>query len=219
MLLCQWCSCKEPTGSFVLYYCSLLSYKCPGPAKTLRKRRPPNDWTQVFTQADHALVSILLATGVCRGQEPAPTASPTPVPAQPATETAAPAVANTAKPKIYFYRIKQFTGSALEPSVFCDDKELARMDNGRYFVVTLEPGKHTCRMGDKQTGFEIDMKPGEEYYARITIDMGFLKGRGRLTLLAKEQGAFELKKVKLLAADKVKDRTLVTGYDGSEKTQ
>jgi hypothetical protein len=93
------------------------------------------------------------------------------------------------------------------------------MDNGRYFVVTLEPGKHTCRMGDKQTGFEIDMKPGEEYYARITIDMGFLKGRGRLTLLAKEQGAFELKKVKLLAADKVKDRTLVTGYDGSEKTQ
>ena len=115
------------------------------------------------------------------------------------------------------YRIKQFTGSALEPSVFCDQKELARMDNGRYFVVTLEPGKHTCRMGDKQTGFEIDMKPGDEYYAKITIDMGFLKGRGRLTLLAKEQGAFELKKVQLLGAEKVKDKTLVTGYEGSEK--
>ena len=169
------------------------------------------------------LASILFATTVGNAQDPTPAASPTPAPtatetpAPAATETPAPAVASDAKPRIYFYRIKQFTGSALEPSVFCDDKELARMDNGRYFVVTLEPGKHTCRMGDKQTGFEIDMKPGEEYYAKVTIEMGFLKGRGRLTLLAKEQGAFELKKVQLLGADKVKDRTLVTGYEGSEK--
>lgn len=64
-------------------------------------------------------------------------------------------------------------GSALEPSVYCDDKELARMDNGKFFGVKLDPGKHTCRMGDKQTGFEIDAKSGEEYYAKITIEMGF----------------------------------------------
>lgn len=162
-------------------------------------------------------VSILFSVSVCRAQEPAAAATPAPV--QPAAETKKEAAAATSdqKPKIYFYRIKQFAGSALEPSVYCDDKELARMDNGRYFVVTLEPGKHTCRMGDKQTGFELDMKPGEEYYAKVTIDTGFLKGRGRLTLLAKEQGAFELQKVKLLPVDKVKDRTLVTGYEGSEK--
>ena len=115
---------------------------------------------------------------------------------------------------IYFYRIKQFAGSALEPSVFCDEKELARMDNGRYFGVTLTPGKHVCSMGDKQTGFEIDLKSGEKYYARITIDTGFWKGRGRLTLMQKEQGAFELKKVKLLSADKVKNRSLVTVFEG-----
>jgi len=118
---------------------------------------------------------------------------------------------------IYFYRIKQFAGSALEPSVFCDNKELARMDNGRYFGVTLAPGKHICSMGDKQTGFEVDVKSGEEYYARITIDVGFWKGRGRLTLMRKEQGAFELKKVELLDATKVKDRSLVTVFAGTEK--
>jgi hypothetical protein len=161
------------------------------------------------------LASILFSPIVCNAQDPAPVPSPT---ATPATETpATPAVVSDAKPKIYFYRIKQFTGSALEPTVFCDEKELARMDNGRYFVVTLEPGKHTCRMGDKQTGFELDMKPGEEYYAKVSIEMGVFKGRGRLTLLAKEQGAFELKKVKPLGADKVKDKTLVTGYEGTEK--
>ena len=157
------------------------------------------------------LASILFSANVCNAQEPA--ASPAPAPA----ESPAPAVVSDAKPKIYFYRIKQFTGSALEPTVYCDEKELARMDNGRYFVVTLEPGKHTCRMGDKQTGFEVDMKAGEEYYAKITIEAGVFKGRGRLTLQAKEQGAFELKKVKPLGADKVKDKTLVTGFEGSEK--
>ena len=93
------------------------------------------------------------------------------------------------------------------------------MDNGRYFGVTLAPGKHICSMGDKQTGFEVDVKSGEEYYARITIDVGFWKGRGRLTLMRKEQGAFELKKVELLDATKVKDRSLVTVFAGTEKNQ
>ena len=161
------------------------------------------------------LASMLFSASVCNAQEPA--ASPTPAPATTESPAPGPAVVSDAKPRIYFYRIKQFTGSALEPTVYCDEKELARMDNGRYFVVTLEPGKHTCRMGDKQTGFEVDMKPGEEYYAKISIEMGVFKGRGRLTLLAKEQGAFELKKVKLLGADKVKGKALVTGYEGSEK--
>lgn len=121
------------------------------------------------------------------------------------------------KAMLYFYRIKQFAGSALEPSVFCDNVELARMDNGRYFGVQLDPGKHTCRMGDKQTGFEIDAKPGQEYYAKISIETGFWKGHGRLTLVQAEQGAFELKKVKPLGVSKVKNKTLVVVHEGSDK--
>ena len=137
-----------------------------------------------------------------------------------ATQTvAAPAATETAQTKatIYFYRTKQFAGSALEPTVFMDDKELARMDNGRFFGVTVEAGKHTFRMGDKQTGFEIDMKAGQEYYARVTIEAGFWKGHGRLTLMQPEQGAFEIKKVKPLGADKIKDRSTVTIFEGSTK--
>ncbi|HEV2800760.1 MAG TPA: DUF2846 domain-containing protein [Pyrinomonadaceae bacterium] len=154
----------------------------------------------------------------------AQTATPQPTPqtetpasdAKPATggEQAA---AQETKGTIYFYRTKQFAGSALEPSVYCDDKELARMDNGRYFGVKLDPGKHTCRMGDKQTGFELDVKAGQDYYARVNIETGFWKGRGRLSLLQPEQGAFEVKKLKPLGADKVKNRELVTIYEGSDK--
>jgi hypothetical protein len=142
---------------------------------------------------------------------------PTQQAATPATDTPDAAAAQDAKGTIYFYRTKKFAGSALEPSVYCDDKELARMDNGRYFGVKLDPGKHTCRMGDKQTGFELDVKAGQDYYARINLEMGVWKGHGRLTLLQAEQGAFEVKKLKLLGADKVKDKTLVTTYEGSDK--
>src|SRR5678815_269380 len=82
-----------------------------------------------------ACLIMCLAASFCVAQDPK---AVTPEPAKP-----------TDNALIYFYRIKQFAGSALEPSVFCDDKELARMDNGRYFAVDLEPGQHTCRMGDK----------------------------------------------------------------------
>ena len=176
------------------------------------------------------ITSLLFWTALVFAQEPAPTPAPAPSQeskpqgAQP--ETAANPAATTeaassteAKPTIYFYRIKQFAGSSLEPSVYCDEKELARMDNGRYFGVTLAPGKHVCRMGDKQTGFEIDVKGDETYYAKVSIEAGFWKGHGRLTLIQPEQGGFELKKVKLLGAGKVRNRELVTFYEGSEKKE
>ena len=171
--------------------------------------------TRVTSKPALAFASICIAANFCFAQESKPAESPTPAPTSEAKPTQSPTAGD--KPIIYFYRTKQYAGSALEPSVYCDDKELARMDNGRYFGVALVPGKHTCRMGDKQTGFELDMKAGEEYYARITLEAGFWKGHGRLTLMQKEQGAFEVKKVKLLGADKVKDRSLVTIFEGSEK--
>lgn len=113
------------------------------------------------------------------------------------------------KATVYFYRTKQYAGSALEPSVYCDDKELARMDNGRYFAVRLAPGKHTFRMGDKQTGVELDVKAGQSYYMRINIEAGFFKGRGRLTYMQPEQGAYEIKNIRPLGASKIKNRELV----------
>ena len=181
------------------------------------------------------VASLLLSTAFVFAQEPVPSPSPSPEPPRETKqkealpETASPEAnasatkpveatgATEPKPTIYIYRIKQFAGSGLEPSVYCDEKELARMDNGRYFGVTLSPGKHVCRMGDKQTGFEIDVKEGQTYYARVSIDMGFWKGRGRLSLIQPEQGGFEIKKVKLLGASKVRNRELVTLYEGSEK--
>src|ERR1035438_2073152 len=60
--------------------------------------------------------------------------------------------------RVFVYRYKQFVGSAISPSFYCDEVQWARMENGRYFVVTLPPGKHELRSNDKQSGIELDAK-------------------------------------------------------------
>ena len=106
---------------------------------------------------------------------------------------------------VYIYRYKQFVGSALSPSVFCDDTELARMENGRFFAAKLSSGKHTFHSNDKQAGIDVDLKGGQAYYIRVEIAAGMMKGHGRLTLVAPEQGSYEIKKLKPLDTDKIKD--------------
>src|ERR1700751_2543717 len=120
--------------------------------------------------------------------------------------------ASAAKSTVYVYRYKQFVGSALAPSVYCDDVELARMENGRYFMATLEPGKHTFRSNDPQSGVVLEMKPGEQYYMRVEIATGFMKGHGRLVLMAREQASYELVSTKLkpLDGNKVADKQRVS---------
>jgi len=120
--------------------------------------------------------------------------------------------AKPAKATVYVYRYKQFVGSALAPSVYCDEVQLARMENGRYFAATIDPGKHTLRSNDQQSGLELDAKAGQEYFVRVEIAAGMMKGHGRLILMSPEQGSYELqsKKLKPLDEDKVVDRNQVS---------
>jgi len=131
---------------------------------------------------------------------------------EPATTAASAAEAKAAKATVYVYRYKQFVGSALEPSVYCDDVQLARMTNGRYFTVKVDPGKHTFNSNDKQSGIELDAKAGQEYFIRLEIATGFMKGHGRLIMMAPEQAGYELKsdKLKPLDASKVMNTTMVS---------
>ena len=113
--------------------------------------------------------------------------------------------------RVFVYRYKQFVGSAISPSVYCDEVQLARMENGRYFVVTLPPGKHELRSNDKQSGIELDAKEGQDYYIRVEIAPGVAKGHGRLVATPSEQGSYEIRKLKPLDPDKIKDSAPAPG--------
>ena len=123
------------------------------------------------------------------------------------TETTA--ATNTEEATVYVYRPSKMVGRALEPSVFVDDTELARMDNGRYFAIKLKPGKHIIRMTDDRKGYALDMGPGQTYYFRVGIEAGIWKGQGKITLDDAERAVAEIKKLKFLGQDKIKAPTLV----------
>jgi hypothetical protein len=112
--------------------------------------------------------------------------------------------AQSSKATVYVYRYKQFVGSALAPSIYCDGTELARMENGRYFTASVAPGKHSFTSNDKQSGIDLDAKAGEEYFIRVEIAPGFAKGHGRLILVPREQAGYELKSDKLKPLDESK---------------
>jgi len=116
---------------------------------------------------------------------------------------------------VYFYRYRQFVGSALSPSVYCDENQLARMENGRFFALHLAPGKHTFRSNDAQAGVELEVKAREKYFIRVEIASGMMKGHGRLILTPAEQGGYELKakQLKPLDADKIIDKDRIVLQD------
>lgn len=117
--------------------------------------------------------------------------------------------ASSEEATVFIYRPNKWTGRALEPSVFVDETELARMDNGRYFALKLKPGKHIIRMTDDKKGYAFDMGPGQTYYFRIGIEAGMWKGHGKITLDDGERAIKEIKKLKFIGEDKIKAPTVV----------
>jgi Protein of unknown function (DUF2846) len=117
--------------------------------------------------------------------------------------------ASSEEATVFIYRPDKWTGKALEPSVFVDETELARMDNGRYFAIKLRPGKHIVRMTDDKKGYAFDMGPGQTYFFRIGMEMGMWKGHGKITLDDRERAVKEIKKLKFIGQDKIKATTLV----------
>jgi len=113
------------------------------------------------------------------------------------------------KVRVNVYRYKQYMGKGLRPSIYCDGKDAARLQDGRYVVLLMTPGMHTFRSNDEQSQIEVDLKSGQQYYIRIDIAEGFWKGHGRLTLVQAEQGAAELKQMKPVDSGMIKDKELV----------
>lgn len=129
-----------------------------------------------------------------------------------AQDKPSPAPPNSNKATVYIYRYKQFVGAALAPSVYCDDVQLARMENGRYFATAVDAGKHIFRSNDEQSGIVLQAVAGQQYFIRVDIAAGFMKGHGRLTLMDVQQGTYELTsdKLKPLDASKVVDKDRVS---------
>ena len=113
-------------------------------------------------------------------------------PAVDSTATAAPvpaaALANgigeppAGKGQIVFFREKKFTGAAIRFKVREGNTELGKLSNGVYFVVPVEPGTHTYTVhSEAKDVLTLEVEPGETYYLKGSISMGFLAGHPNLS--------------------------------------
>ncbi len=117
---------------------------------------------------------------------------------------------DSSKAVVYVYRLKMGSGPpANSPSVYCDEQELARLQNDHYFSIRLDAGKHSLRSTDEKAVLQLDVKAGQTYYIRGEVVPIKLKPRGRLALMSPEQGASEVRTLQPLPSDKVKDRDRV----------
>jgi hypothetical protein len=170
-----------------------------------------------------AALSLSIAAHVAPAQDqqqtPAqPQTTQTPQTSQTPQTTQTPQSAE-GKAVVIVYRPGKFAGKALEPSVYCDGTEVARMDNDRYFVLLLEPGEHRIHMTQDNKRVDLKLGAGEVAFVRIHIVMGMMKGRGEPSLADEADAAKDLKKSEPLGADKIKNTMLVVADKAEAEAQ
>src|SRR5215510_10035666 len=118
--------------------------------------------------------------------------------AEPAADKATVTSSVDATATLVIYRPKRFYGSGLTPSVYIDGEEVARMDNGRYFVVTVKPGTLKVTSSMKHDPLPVEAKAGKVEYLEMAIMTGTWKGGGRLIPTPAAEAQETLKKLKPL---------------------
>lgn len=179
----------------LLLFSTAAAAQNPDPSKWTCRNLPDSGG---FVNPDETIFGTLACRPVSQ-TPPAPAQPPTPSsqPSTPSAQPPAPAAASDSDSPatVYFYRAKRFQGSALKPSVFVDDAPVGNLHNGDSLKFALKPGKHRIYSKDKSTGIDLDMKPGETYYVRVDILVGFWKGHGGVILVDPQQGKYEFGQV------------------------
>lgn len=116
------------------------------------------------------------------------------------------------KATVYVYQPRHVrTLGKVAPAVFLDDKLIAKLDGTRFFVVKLQPGKHVFRLKDKKRGgVEMGFEANKTYYIRMDMREGFTVGASGLTVIAPEQGSYEIKQMKPIEKGDIKDPSVVS---------
>lgn len=159
----------------------------PSAAQTKMECRQLVQGQNNFISSDETIINGM----ACHVVKPAPI-SPAPAP-KPVTPAAVPTSAPV-EATVCFYRSSSLVGAAIHPSLFIDDANIGSLGRGQKFTYTVSPGKHRIRSTAKDSGIDLDAKAGETYYVRLNLKMGFLKGRGTVTLMNSQQGENELAK-------------------------
>lgn len=92
------------------------------------------------------------------------------------------AAASPDKAQIVFFRESKFAGGAIGFKVREGETELGKLRSGKYFVASVEPGKHEYNVhGETKDVLTIEVEAGETYYVLGSLGMGIIAGRPNLS--------------------------------------
>lgn len=75
---------------------------------------------------------------------------------------------------IVFYREPHFATGDFKPALYCDDVELAQIENGTYFQVAAPAGLHKCTVETSQRPvIEVSVVAGKTAYLHVELKKGF----------------------------------------------
>ncbi len=112
---------------------------------------------------------------------------------------------------VYFYSLAATTtlGRVKKP-VFLDDMEIAEIRPERYFIVMVEPGKHTFRLKNKKFGgIEMEFEAGKTYYLRIGWSTGDVLKPTGLFKVEPESGGYDIKQLRPVDKGNIKNKEIV----------
>jgi hypothetical protein len=97
--------------------------------------------------------------------------------------------------KIVFYREPHFASGDFKPALYCDDIELAQIENGTYFQVTAPTGLHRCTVETSQRPtIEVNVLEGKTAYVHVELKPGF---RDHAALANTTEDEYNKRKAKL----------------------
>jgi hypothetical protein len=108
------------------------------------------------------------------------------------------------KGQVLFYR----PGSLIGAAIICNVREkghlIGRPSNGRYFIVTVDPGPHTYTTHSEATDtLNVEVEPDETNYVKCKIGAGVMAGRPNLSPSTKAEFDLKSAKFKPMEADKL----------------
>lgn len=104
---------------------------------------------------------------------------------------------------VYIYRSSSFKGGAVSYDVHvkdkAEDKVATHLTNGGYFPYFANPGENEVwAKTEAKSSVTVDVKPGQTYYIKGGVRMGFALGRPDLSLQPADIGGPEIAECKLI---------------------
>lgn len=123
----------------------------------------------------------------------------------PATLPAAPADMG----QVIFWRPGTMVGGAMGCGVNEGADRISALGAGKYFILNLTPGTHGFNArSEARDDLTLEIEPGETYYVRCTIRMGFMVGRPNLAPSTAEEFNARRENLEYVDSDDVGPRVL-----------